>query len=57
MDEILDYFQGTRMLIEKLTNCTMIVDEMNSFNHLDFVMGLRVNELNPLILRAIQKFT
>lgn len=44
------------MLVGKLKDCTVIVDEMNSFNHLDFVMGQRVQTLNPVIMQALNRF-
>lgn len=50
-------FQSTLILAKKLKHCVVILDEMDSFNHLDFVMGRRVHTLNPVMLQAINKFT
>lgn len=50
-------FQNVPILMKKIRGSVVAVNPINSFNHLNFIVGRLVHKIPPIILRVIRKLT
>lgn len=47
--------QNIPVFVEKIKEFVIAVDKMDSFNHVDFIIGQRAQLIPPIILRVINQ--